>query len=299
MSRVLPLSTVALVITLTLLAPAANAVSVDGIVTPADGYGAPLILGFQAQDKKKDDPICLSGASLWMALTPNATIAGLNDLCVAFSLPKSTVDNSYGDENSIGWSDDAPSGKHHNFEDLLESDMARFVFKNGDGKVVFDVTMDYLADEGGGYIGGATGVGEFAIDTGSVAHVLASSTSLAHNWNILGSSSPAFFGKGSDSPAADDDYGNPTVPEWVYDVTYEFKIDGTAFENQDVDIFGDGFLTIEEVHASPCKVGKMLTEFTPLDPVPSQVVVPEPLTVLGLLTGLGGMAGYIRKRRMA
>ena len=319
MLRTMTITTAALVVTLALFAPAANAVlvdvDVDGVVTAGEGYGAPLILEFQTQDKKKDDPICLSGASLWMAQTPNAA-TGLNDLCVAFSLPRSTVDNSYGDTNSIGWVADAPSGKHHNFQDLLDSDKARFVFHapGDEGKVLFDVTMDYLAEKDGGYIGGATGVGDFAIDTGEVTDVLESSTSLAHNWDILGSSSPEFFGKDSDSPAAlgniaDPDYGNPTELLWVYDVIYEFKIAGSVFDGLVLDLENPrfllenpGFLTIEVVHASPCKEdGKPLTNFTPLETSQGDLpgAVPEPLTVFGLLAGLGGMAGYIRKRRMA
>jgi len=132
--------------------------------------------------------------------------------------------------------------------------------------------------------------------------VLGSSTSLVYNWDTFGSTYPSFFGQGSNSPAADADYGNPTVPGWLYDVVYEFKIAGSVFNGHTIDISSDSFLTIPEVHASPNKQGdNSLTDFTVLPPPEEapDVVVPEPLTVIGVLAGLCGMGGYIRKRRIA
>jgi len=314
-------TTAALVVALALFASAANAVSVDGVVTSGE-YTIQKSLGFwvdvktevQALDKNgnpewnKDGspkmkqvnvPTFMPEASLWLAQTAGG------DVCVAFALDRSVVDNSYGN-TAIGWGSDAPSGKHHNFEDLVGSDKARFVFQDTGGAVLFDVTMDYLhglgsKKENPPYIGGVTG-GDFRITTGNVGDVLGSSTSLVYNWDTFGSTYPSFFGQGSNSPAADADYGNPTVPGWLYDVVYEFKIAGSVFNGHTIDISSDSFLTIPEVHASPNKQGdNSLTDFTVLPPPEEapDVVVPEPLTVIGVLAGLCGMGGYIRKRRIA
>jgi len=61
-------------------------------------------------------------------------------------LDRNLVDNSYGDLASIGWGAAAPSGKHHNFKDLLGSDDASFTFRDAAGNAVTQFRLDYLAE---------------------------------------------------------------------------------------------------------------------------------------------------------
>jgi len=75
-------------------------------------------------------------------------------------LDRNLVDNSYGDRGSIGWGADAPSGKHHNFKDLLGSDDASFTFRDAGGAAVTQFRLDYFAE----VAGSASGYGALLLD---------------------------------------------------------------------------------------------------------------------------------------
>ena len=183
-------------------------------------------------------------------------------LSVVFVQPLTLVDNSYG-ANSIGWGQDAPSEKNHNFKDLKGSDKARFTITDGSdaGNVVFDFTLDYISeidqgkdkgkgkdeDDGSGEYGSlgvAGGNGE--VHTGDAAYLLEWSTSLDYNFNTLGH----VLTEGS--PAADDEYSivDSAYSDWVFEVVYEFRVDGDVLGGNPL-----GGVTVPIVHDSPNKIG--------------------------------------------
>lgn len=173
-------------------------------------------------------------------------------LCQESREPTSLVDNSYGN-NAIGW-----VSKDHKFKNLTGSDRAQFKFTDNQGNTMLDITLDYLegtdtyVDKHGKtkvdrnappYVSGLTGRDKSGVAVGDESDVLDSATSLEYNYDTFGSSYPGCFGKDSDSPLLAED--------WVFDVIYEFKIDGDVFGNN-----GFGGVTIPIVHDSPNKIGK-------------------------------------------
>jgi len=234
---------------------------VDGRFDPDEGYTENYNFSLEIEQKnipgsnsEKSEAVTVDNGSLWFTQHP---VNG--DLFVNFTLPLSLVDNTYG-QNSIGWGKDAAlSGKNHNFEDLIESDSARFrIFDKEENKLI-DFSLDYFPDN--------TKRGNMHF--GSMASLLDWGTSLDYNFNSLG------YELTEDSPATDNDYTeNPDFPGWVFEVTYEFQIDGTLFEQN-----GPGDLTVPIIHASPNKIGqnKLSPELT--------VTIPEPSTIC--LFGLG------------
>ncbi|HUU92025.1 MAG TPA: PEP-CTERM sorting domain-containing protein [Phycisphaerae bacterium] len=294
-------ASVAGVLAMLAMASAAAAVTVDGRVEPGE-YLTGYELNFLVEDAGM-----VGGGELWLHR------AAGGDLVVAFTLPKTLVDNSYG-STAIGWGTAAPSGKNHNFQDLLGSDDGQFAFEfvlsGPSATTLLDVTMDYLHGLGNKkedppYVGGVTDGKEFEVTVGDAADIVASSTSLAYNWNtFVDPNDPndpdrAFFGKDSDSPVAGPDYENPTLPGWLYEVTYEFQIAGDVFSGVSIDLNDPSFLSIPLIHASPNKIGK--NEVRPqIGPqIPSSPPVPEPVTLVSLLGGVGALVGYVRRRRAA
>lgn len=267
-------------------AATAEAVSVDGRVTPSDGYTVTQNMTYTVEKT----PGVYTGATLYLHQD-----GGSNDVFVALTLPKTLVDNSYG-TTAIGWGPSAPSGKNHKFQELAGSDKAQFVFRDGGGGVLFNVTMDYLhglgdKKENPPYVADRT-AGDFKIDFGAAIDVLAGSSGMVYNWDTFGASNPECFDKDSDSPGAGPDYTNSLLPGWVYEVTYEFQVAGSVFGGP-VNLNQLDFVTIPVVHASPNKIGgNKLEDFTPTGPP----VIPEPLTMLGALMGVTGLAGYLRRR---
>jgi len=217
-------------------ASAAAAPIVDGRFDASEGYSLGRYVDFSVQGSGTT----VTGGELWTYQD-----AATGDVYVLFTQPLTLVDNTYGD-NSIGWGRSAPSGKRHNFRDLVGSDAAQFTFTNALGQTVLDVDVDYISRDGGDYRSlGVTG-GDGEVHTGSAASVLAWGTSLDYNFNTLG------YVLTEDSPATDDDYTpNPAYPGWVFEVSYELKISGSAFGPSG---FGDVSLPI--VHDSPNKIGK-------------------------------------------
>ncbi len=231
--------------------------TVDGRYDPGEGYSQLYTVNLEVEGPKKTPNIAADDGILRLHQDP---VSG--DLFASFTQPLTLVDNTYG-VNSIGYP------KHHNFGDLLGSDKARFAITDGSGEVVFDFTMDYISkyDTSGtnGYASlGITG-GDGEVHVGSADSLLAWGTSLDYNFNTLGHVLT------QDSPATDTDYTeNPNFPNWLYEVTYEFQIDGSLFTNN-----GFSALTIPIVHVSPNKVGKnkVYTEVTTTIPAPGALIL--------------------------
>ena len=255
-------------------AEASGAPIIDGRFDPAEGYTSGQWLNFAVE---KSDTI-VPGGQLWLHQD-----AGTGDVSVALTLPTALVDNTYGD-NAVGWGKGiAPSGKNHNFEDLLGSDKAQFTFTDGAGNTVLDVVLDYMSEVSAGS-GTYASLGVFGQDgnvlTGSAADVLGWGTSLDYNFNALG------FVLTEDSPATDAAYTeNPDFAGWVWDVAYELQVTGSLFADN-----GFGGLTVPIVHASPNKIGK-----NKIYPEPDGSTVPEPATIA--LLAFGGGLVLLRQRR--
>jgi len=255
-------------------AEACGAPIIDGRFDPAEGYTVGQWLNLAVE---KSDTI-VPGGQLWLHQD-----AGTGDVSVALALPTALVDNTYGD-NTIGWGKGvAPSGKNHNFEDLLGSDKAQFTFTDGAGNTVLDVVVDYMSE-----VSGASGtyasLGVFGkegnVRTGSAANVLGWGTSLDHNFNALG------FVLTEDSPATDAAYTeNPDFPGWVWDVAYELQVTGSLFAD-----YGFGDVTLPVLHVSPNKIGK-----NKVYPETGGGEIPEPATIALLAFGAGLV--LLRQRR--
>ena len=266
-----------------------SAPNVDGRFDLTEGYSQNYTVNFAVENV---GPITATG-------NLSVHVDGAGDVYVAFTQPKTLVDNTYGD-NSIGWGSSAPSGKNHNFTDLLNSDKAQFVFKNDQGATVLDVTLDYLYQTSSTTSGYAAGLGsgkDSEVKTGSASSVLAASSSLDYNFNRAAGGNPATgYVLTTNSPATDANYTpNASYPGWVFDVTYEAKIDGGIFGAGGFDI---SQLSLGTIHDSPNKMGKNKV-WIEIDPTPATGPIPEPLTMLGVFAGMTGVAGYLRKRARA
>jgi len=221
---------------------------------------------------------------------------------LAFVQPKTLVDNSYG-EYSVGWKPSDPTAAAgHAFGDLLESDVARFVFLGSEGSTTteLDVTLDYLYETGAATYSSGVG-GEGGVDVGNV---LAAATSLDYNLKKFGTgnnltvNSPKTLNQ---TDSADASYGLDAADPrgidftgWVFDVVYEMQVDISAFGGDVTDLPSQ--MTIGFVHDSPNKIDQGKVEIFFGDPDTAPGVIPEPLTMFGLICGVGGLGGYLRRR---
>ena len=241
---------------------------IDGRFDPSEGYTTGIALSFAVEDSTT----IVQGGKLWKYQDPST-----GDLSIYFMQPLTLVDNTYG-ANSIGWGKNvAPSGKNHNFKDLVGSDKAQFVFSDAQGNVVLDITTDYFSEtakDSGVYDSmGVTGDRDSAVDVGSAGDVLEWSSSLDYNFNVLNHKLTV------DSPATDLNYTeNPNYQGWIYEVGYELRIAGSVFGSSGL---GDIGLTV--VHDSPNKIGKNKVYPTP-----------EPATMLLLAAGI---PLFVKRRR--
>ncbi len=276
---------------ITLVSPASALPIVDGMFSQYEGYTSGYNVSFVVESHDDPAPI-VTGGQLW--LTQDATT---NDMYIAFIQPLWLNDNSYG-VNSIGWGADAPSGKSHKFQDLLGSDDAQFVFTDGTGETVLDITIDYLA---GGGEGGKKGKGKndptppedgyYLTSNNTDGSLLSAESSLTYNWNLYGETNPELFGSDSYSPEADDLYNvvDPALDGWIFEMVYEFQISGDLFD----DGFGD--VSIPLAHNSPNKIDKNKTYPQIDDPI---TTVPEPTSFLLIGLSLTGMVGWrLRSRK--
>jgi hypothetical protein len=220
----------------------------------------------------KNDPLQLHPAATLEQVLECAEEGDAVHLRLTFH--PSFVDNTYG-ANAIGWGDDAADpapvmmdgmmmkkkkGKGgHTFRDLVGSDHAEIIVKDGNDNVVVHFKLDYLSEDptassGYGSLGVLGGEGEMIV--GDPADIVAYMTSMDRNMNERGYASYTV-----DSPETDALYTpNPATPEWDYRVVYEAWIDADAFGNA-----GFGGALIEFVHASPSKADSNTLEVEPGD----------------------------------
>ena len=267
---------------------------VDGRIDPTEGYSEAYDVSFTIEGGKKTPAGEADGGKLLIHVD-QAT----GDVYVAFSQPTDLVDNSYG-ANSVGWGSSAASGKHHNFTDLLGSDKALFLFTDDSGEKIVNVELDYLYEKCGQYAAGVAG-GEGSTDPSGLASKIDASSSLLYNLTTLG------YDLTTDSPETKVVGGAETYElvdgssytGWLFDVIYEMKIDGEVFASHGG--FETNMLSIDVVHDSPNKIGKnkVYPEIEERIRGTSRAgAVPEPATMLAVIAGVGGVGGYLRKRRV-
>lgn len=260
------------------LAAVANAIPVvDGKFDPSEGYTYGFSLNLSVESGKAST-VAADDGRLWLYQDLD------NNLYVNLTLPLTLVDNTYG-KNTVGWGRHvAPSGKNHSFGDLTGSDDVQFKIYDGDGDVVLDFVLDYISSSDGAVSGYATGGvedGEGKVNVGSVGDIIEVGTSLDYNFNTLGHVLT------EDSPATDEDYTeNSEYAGWLFEVAYEFKIDGDVFGGK-----GLGDITIPLMHVSPNKIArnKVFGQIT------SAGQIPEPASMV--LLGLGSIALLPNRRR--
>ncbi len=104
-------------------------------------------------------------------------------------------------------------------------------------------------------------------------------TSLDYNFNTLGHVLT------ENSPATDEDYTeNSEYAGWLFEVLYEFKIDGDVFGGK-----GLGDITIPLMHVSPNKIAGNKVFYD------GQYAIPEPASMV--LLGLGSIVLLPNRRR--
>lgn len=193
---------------------------------------------------------------------------------IRLTLDPHFADNSYGDEQ-IGWIADADTAadpmamepmmmmmkpkmaKGHTFMDLVGSDHAQMQLTDADGNVVLEFKADYVSEDPSSPSGysslGVTG-GEGQMIVGDASDVVEVSTSIDRNLNLCGYSEYL-----ESSPPSNEDFAaSADAPNWDYRVVYDVWVKRDAFGDA-----GFGQALIENVHASPSKVGENTVDVTP------------------------------------
>ncbi len=255
---------------------------VDGRFDPDEGYS----MGYKVTLNVQKTGIIPQQGELWLYQDPIS-----KDLFIAFTQPLELIDNTYG-RNAMGYP------KNHNLSDLEESDTAEFVIRDISGNILLDVVMDYIHYSKGQYSSPGVIGGEGYVKYGSGSMVTQWGTSLDYNFNTLG------FVLTKDSPATDADYTpNPSYAGWLYEVTYEMRIDGSLFANNPF-----GSVAVPLIHDSPNKTGlgrnKVYgVDYTLFYTEPEQPpvigdteIVPEPSSVILIMLSLSGIWFVKRKK---
>jgi len=171
-----------------------------------------------------------------------------NYVRVKLVLDKQFVDNTYG-ANATPYYNKEGRVRGHSFQDLWKSDRAQFLFYDGNGNQVMDISVDYLDVDGSapsGYASQGVIGGDGSVNFGNPSWVLGWSTSLDYDLN-----SAAYPNLTIDSPDPGQNYYDPNYPNWIFDVIYSVDVDKAAFGQA-----GFGYVTIPYIHASPSRVGE-------------------------------------------
>ena len=270
-------------------------INLDGVYDPGEGYTYKYSVDFVGKTKKgkgkNGDPsedVTLTGGELYLYSGEDN-----DDLYGALILPTDFVDNSYGD-NSVGWGDNATSGKDHKLKDLLGSDSAAITIEGNPLYFEYDTYDEGSITKGKA---GKKGKKEDPV----IVPVGSYKTSLGYNYGKYGSDgiggvSDLFNDtENSSSPETVGDTYTPSstdFSDWAFAVIYEFKVDGGA---AGIDLASVVFGEIN-IHASPNKIGDNTAVGVAGDPTfigggSPGAAVPEPATILLLGGGLAAFAG--------
>jgi hypothetical protein len=299
-------------------APAAVPPVIDGIITASDGYLASVDINFYLDTGSSVDLVA-SGGRLYMYQD-----AGSKDTYVAFVVSVDVNDNLYGEvrynsnNGRPAWYGDwYPKwyNKGHTHFDLTESDNATFEFLSinaqGTPTTLASFPLDY-------YGSNDPSSSEHDAETPLPTAISADPNDYTNyrtslHWNQQNVPEGAGDDWTDASPILDatwteedmvDEYGLYRSPDngWVYSMAYEFKIDGSLFDEE-----GNFDLLIGTSHNSPVKTDGSGTIIIVPDgvlppptgdgspPINYEESVPEPAT-MGLLA-LGGIAMLRRRKR--
>lgn len=210
-----------------------------------------------------DDPDCgsidlcaISGNTTTVAGSLRSSVDEAGDVTAIFTISPDINDNCYG-VNAVDWP------RSHAFLDLVEHEAARFVFKDGQGHVVLDFTLDYLSQSLGtpsGYSSLGAAGGDGRVKRGENGWILDWKTSLESNLNDTGYcasghclvSSVDLLVSSPPTISPDPSYNvPPAFSRWIFPITYLVKVSHFAFG-----FAGFGGVDIPSMKNDPAKTGK-------------------------------------------